>query len=73
MDIGFNLILGTASILYGLYTLVVRQVAPDKLSKLTDMKQRLGDKTGAKIHIVGYTVVPLVAGALILVAHFRGA
>lgn len=73
MDIGFNLILGAGAILYGLYTLVVRQVAPEKLSKLTDMKERLGDKTGTKIHIAGYTVAPLVAGALILVAHFRGA
>ncbi len=71
MEIGLNLILGAGSILYGLYTLVTRQIAPQKMTKLQSLKQSLGEKMGLSIHIIGYSVVPIVAGALILLAHFR--
>ena len=71
MDIGLNLILGAGSIVYGLYTLIARQVTPEKFGKLQSMISRYGLKMGFSIHFVGYTVVPIVAGALMLVAHFR--
>ena len=72
MEIGINLILGSATILYGLYTLIARQIAPEKFAKLQTMEEKYGIKMARSIHIIGYTVIPIVAGAPILVAHFRG-
>ncbi len=71
MEIGLNFIIGAGAILYGLYTLVTRQVTPQKMTKLQSLKQSHGEKMGLSIHIIGYTVVPIVAGALMLLAHFR--
>jgi len=72
MTVDFNLLLGTASIIYGLYTLIVRHFTPEKFPKLQSMKENYGDQMGMSIHIVGYTVGPVVAGLLMLFAHFRG-
>ncbi len=72
MEIGTNLILGSATILYGLYTLIARQIAPENFDKLQTTEEKYGIKMGRSIHIIGYTVVPIVAVALMLVAHFRG-
>lgn len=72
MEIGFNLILGAGLILYGLYTLVSRQLAPEKIEKLQTLKANYSLKMALSIHIIGYTVVPIISGALLIFAHFRG-
>lgn len=69
---GINLILGAGLILYGLYMLIARQIAPEKIKKLQSLKQSHSEKMAMSIHIIGYTVVPIVAGALMILAHFRG-
>ncbi len=71
MTLGINLILGVGLIIYGLYMLVRRQVAPQDIEKLQALIESHGAKTGRSIHVVGHTVVPLVAGVLLLIAHFR--
>ena len=63
----FNLLLGVAAILFGLYTAYARATAPEKLGKLDAMKKQWGERGGAAVHIIGYTAVPIVVG-LILVA-----
>jgi hypothetical protein len=71
MALSVNLILGLGLIIYGLFMQVRRQTTPEKIGKLQALIESHGEKTGRNIHIVGHTVAPLVAGALLLIAHFR--
>lgn len=71
MDIGLNLILGVLAIAYGVYSYIRRKTAPDSIDKLQTMIERNGEKMGHSIHLFGYTILPIVAGILILLAHFR--
>jgi hypothetical protein len=64
-----NFILGVLAIAYGLYCFVQRKVAPEKIAKLQLMIERNGEKTGHSIHLFGYTIVPIVAGLLLLFAR----
>ena len=63
-----NLVFGVLALLFGLGTLVARFVAPNAgmFAKLEPMRQRLGPRLGTAIHVVAYTVMPLVAGAVIV-------
>ena len=63
----FNLILGGAAILYGLYTAYLRATAPEKLSKLEAMRQQWGQGTGTAIHVIAYTILPIVVGAVLVI------
>lgn len=72
MDISINFIIGVLAIVYGLYSFVQRKVAPEKIVKLQSMIERNGEKMGHSIHLFGYTILPIVAGLLLLYAHFRG-
>lgn len=68
----FNFILGVLAIAYGLYSFVQRKTAPEKIKKLQIMIERNGEKMGHSIHLFGYTILPIIAGLLLLHAHFRG-
>ena len=72
MDISINFIVGVLAIVYGLYSFIQRKVAPEKIVKLQTMIERNGEKMGHSIHLFGYTILPIVAGLLLLYAHFRG-
>lgn len=63
-----SLLVGLAMLAFGLGTLVTRFVAPDSglLSKLGPMKERWGERTGTTIHWIAYTILPIVAGAVVL-------
>ena len=67
----FNLILGVLAIVYGVYSYILRKTAPEKIEKLQTMIERNGEKMGHSIHLFGYTILPIVAGLLLLLAHFR--
>jgi hypothetical protein len=71
MNISINFILGVLAIFYGLYCFIQRKVAPEKIEKLQSMIERNGEKMAHSIHLFGYTLVPIVAGLLLLFAHFR--
>lgn len=71
MSANFNFILGVLAIAYGLYCFVQRKMAPEKIEKLQAMIERNGEKMGNSIHLFGYTILPIVAGLLILFSVFR--
>ena len=48
-----------------------RKSAPENIRKLQEMIERNGEKMGHSIHLFGYTIMPIVAGLLLLYAHFR--
>ena len=61
-----NFFLGALMMVYGIVTLILRKVAPDRFLKLEPMKQKWGEKTAVRIHVIGYTVMPLVAGVVLI-------
>jgi hypothetical protein len=70
MDISVNFVIGVLAIVYGLYSFYQRKTAPESIKKLTIMIERNGEKMGHGIHLFGYTILPIVAGLLLLHAHF---
>ena len=66
-----NLILGVLAIVYGIYSYHQRKTAPEKIEKLQESIKRNGEKMAHQIHLFGYTVMPIIAGLLLLHAHFR--
>ena len=71
MNFELNFFLGVLAIVYGLYSFIQRKMAPEKIEKLQTMIERNGEKMAHTIHLFGYTILPLVAGVLLLSAHFR--
>ena len=68
MNIGINYILGVLAIVYGLYCFIQRKVAPQNIEKLQLLIERNGEKMGHSIHLFGHTILPIVAGLLLLFA-----
>lgn len=57
---------GLACLAYGCYTLYLWIVGKtEKFSKLEAMKKLYGEKTGKIVHLIGYVIIPLVAGIVI--------
>ena len=72
MAISINLVLGILAIVYGIYSYVQRKTAPENIEKLQGMIERNGEKMAHSIHLIGYTILPIFTGLLLLHAHFRG-
>jgi hypothetical protein len=71
MDI-VTVVVGALICLYGLYTLVMRIKSPEKFVKLKAMKEKFGNSAGNIIHIIAYTVAPIVFGAIVIVSGLNG-
>lgn len=56
---------GVVAILYGLYTLIMRIKSPEKFGKLKAMKDKFGSSAGQTIHVLAYTVMPIVFGVIV--------
>lgn len=70
MEISTDLLLGSVMIMFGLYTLIARQVAPQQFAKLEPMKEKFGQKGGLAVHVIGYTLLPIIGGSVILASQF---
>jgi len=70
-----NLLLGIAAVAYGLYTLYARATSPNKFAKLEAMKKQWGERPGTIVHVIGYSVVPIIAGLALIASSLlsRGA
>ena len=68
----YALAIGLFALLFGVSTLVLRFKNQEKLGKLNVMKEKYGEKTGAIIHTISYTVVPIIAGVLFIVIGLSG-
>jgi ABC-type Co2+ transport system permease subunit len=67
-----NLWLGGAAVAYGLYTLYARTTSHNYSRKLEAMKQRWGERRGTIVHVVGYTVMPIVFGLALIASALLG-
>ncbi len=65
-----TLIFGIIALLFGLLTIYLRIFKNSKgLGKLETMKETYGEKLGLAIHIISYTVVPIVVGIVLIVRY----
>ena len=65
-----ELIIGILALLYGLYTIYLRvSKNSNAWAKLDRMKKVYGEKIGATIHIISYTVVPIAIGIVGIIAY----
>ncbi len=69
----FNLLLGIAAVAYAIYTAVMRAKKPEAFGKLEAMRQQWGHGTGTAIHVIAYTVVPLIVGVVLIASALRSA
>jgi translation elongation factor EF-1beta len=60
--------IGVAGIAYGLFTLVMRVANPSGFGKLDAMKERMGDALGTTVHVIAYTIMPIVFGVVMLIS-----
>lgn len=66
-----SLIIGAIALAFGLVTLTARLTGKmQSFSKLAAMKELYGEKKGNMVHLIGYTILPLVAGAVLIVSAF---
>lgn len=61
-----DLILGVLLLVFGVYSIFARFFAPHHLGKMEPMKKMWGERRGAVVHVVAYTLLPLVAGAVMI-------
>lgn len=66
MSITFDCMIGATLVAFSVYTLIARQFFPKHFDKLEPMKRYWGRKKGMAIHIIAYTVIPLIGGALMM-------
>ena len=64
--------IGLAATLYGVYTLYARRSSPGSFKKLAVMKEFWGERRGYWIHVLGYSVVPILGGLTVVYAGFMG-
>ena len=62
-----KIILGLFCVGYGVYSFSLRHNHPEKFGKLEAMKQAYGDKVGNVVHIVFYSIVPILLGVALLI------
>ena len=66
----FDIIIGVLAIVLGILSALQRIFKPESSRKLVAMKKTYGEKAGSIVHLVSYTVVPVVFGIVILVRAF---
>ena len=67
-----TVLLGVAAVGYGAYTAWARQAKPEQFAKLEAMKETWGETGGNAVHVVGYTVVPILTGLWLVISGFQG-
>jgi hypothetical protein len=64
--------IGVAATGYGIYTAWARQAKPEQFKKLGPMKEAWGEKGGFMLHVVGYTVMPIIVGLGLIMKGMQG-
>lgn len=67
-----EIVVGVLACMYGLYTIYVRIKSPEKMGKIDALKRFWGNIAGTIIHVIFYTIIPLVFGLLLIVSGILG-
>ena len=66
----FELVIGIFCIFFGILTLIGRIFKIEKMfNKLNKMKEFWGDRAGSIIHFIGYTVIPIIIGIVLIIKN----
>jgi hypothetical protein len=68
----FTIAIGVAAVLYSAYTLYLRASKPESFSKLAAMQDKFGKSAGYTLHLIAYSVVPLIFGVIMLFVGSKG-
>lgn len=71
MDI-LTLVVGVAAVGYGLYTAYARSKSPASVGKLEAMRTRFGPAAGTALHVIAYTVLPVLFGIVAILLGVQG-
>jgi hypothetical protein len=66
-----TLAIGLLALAFGVCTLIVRIMRPERFGKLNAMKEKYGEKTGIAIHTISYTVMPIIVGIVFIVVGIK--
>jgi hypothetical protein len=61
-----------AAVLYGAYTAWARHANPQQFWKIDPMKRAYGPRAGVIIHVIGYTIVPIIVGIVLIIRGLQG-
>jgi len=67
-----TVLIGVAAIAYGSYTAWARRAKPEQFKKLEPMKNVWGNRGGQVVHVIGYTVVPIIVGIVLVWSGLQG-
>ncbi len=67
-----TIVIGAAALGFGIYTAYVRATNPARFGKLEAMKKQWGEGPGKAVHMLAYTVMPIIFGILMIVAGLLG-
>ena len=71
MNMNVNFVIGVLAIVYGLYSYTRIKLAPGDIEKLQELIERNGQKMGHSIYLFGHSILPIVAGLMLLYAYYR--
>ena len=63
--------LGLFGLGFGGYTTFLRFTNPTKLGKLGPMREKFGPSAGNAIHVIAYSVAPMVFGVMMFLTGMR--
>lgn len=67
-----EIIIGVAAIIYSIVSIYFRIKSPTIFKKMEPMKRVYGTKLGEVIHIILYTLIPLIVGIIFIVLFESG-
>lgn len=57
---------------YGIFSGVIRVKKPEYFKKLEPMIKAYGDKIGNRVHFIGYVIVPVIFGFVLIISGITG-
>jgi hypothetical protein len=67
-----TIIIGVVALLIGISTTYLRTTKSDKLVKLKAIQEKFGEQRGALIHLVFYSIIPIIFGIIMVLTGMRG-
>jgi uncharacterized membrane protein YdfJ with MMPL/SSD domain len=67
-----SLLIGVAAIGFGAYTLFLLFTKPESFGKLQAMKDAMGNTAGNLVHLVAYSIVPIIVGVVAIFLGIQG-
>ena len=71
MDV-LTAVVGVVLVIVGGGFTVARSRTPDRLRKFTNMRKAFGERAGTLIHVISYSIIPVILGLVLIVLAARG-